>query len=319
MAALLARGGHNVEVTARGDQLGAISAGGIRLSGAWGNHTANVAAGPVLTRGPELVIVATKAQDAAQAIGENVRLLRGIPIVVVQNGLEGMANARAAAPRSDVVGGLAMFASSLTGPGLVSVTTAGHTYIGGGSHEHDVPARYVSRILSGVMPTSVVSNFTGAQWTKLVVNQINALPAVTGMSAQDVIDNGPLRRIMTVAMRENVRIGLRSGIRFEKLQGLSHRLLSLFSIAPAWLGQTLPAMMGARMGSNPNPGSTLQSIQRGQRTEIDFLNGAVVRAAERIGRTAPVNAALVDLVHEVESGGGFLSPGEVVARVRAAG
>ncbi|MBU1587013.1 MAG: ketopantoate reductase family protein, partial [Actinobacteria bacterium] len=68
-------------------------------------------------------------------------------------------------------------------------------------------------------------------------------------------------------------------------------------------------------GATPNPGSTLQSIKRGQATEIDYLNGAVVRAAQAIGRTAPVNAELVKLVHEVERTKAFLTPAEVTRRV----
>jgi 2-dehydropantoate 2-reductase len=69
------------------------------------------------------------------------------------------------------------------------------------------------------------------------------------------------------------------------------------------------------MGDVPNPGSTLQSIRRGQPTEIDFLNGAVVAAARAHGLEAPVHAAIVDLVHEVERTGRFLSPAEVASRV----
>lgn len=315
IAAVLARGGHEVEVTARGDHLGAIREHGIRLSGAWGDYTAIVQAAETLTRGPELVIVATKAQDASAAITDNVRLLRGIPIVVVQNGLGGVATARKAAPRSDVVGALALFATSLVSPGTIAVTTGGHTYLGGGDGEHDVPARYIAGTLGEVMPVSIVSNFEGAQWTKLIVNQINALPAITGLSAQEVISHNGLRRIMTASMRENVRIGLRSGVRFEKLQGLSHRRLRLFSVLPLWIGQLLPLLIRIRLGKVPNPGSTLQSVRRGQATEIDYLNGAVVRAAEKIGRSAPVNAALVELVHEVESSREYLSPTAVVERV----
>jgi 2-dehydropantoate 2-reductase len=64
----------------------------------------------------------------------------------------------------------------------------------------------------------------------------------------------------------------------------------------------------------PNPGSTLQSIRRGQPTEIDYLNGAVVAAAEAAGRHAPVNEALTRMVHEVERSGAFLPPAEVVRR-----
>jgi 2-dehydropantoate 2-reductase len=70
------------------------------------------------------------------------------------------------------------------------------------------------------------------------------------------------------------------------------------------------------MGSVPNPGSTLQSIRRGQLTEIDFLNGAVVQAAAEHGLTTPINSAIVALVHEVERTGSFVSPADVVRRVR---
>jgi 2-dehydropantoate 2-reductase len=70
------------------------------------------------------------------------------------------------------------------------------------------------------------------------------------------------------------------------------------------------------MGAVPNPGSTLQSIRRGQLTEIDFLNGAVVAAAKKGGVAAPINEQIVHLVHEVEHTGSFLTPAEVVARVR---
>jgi 2-dehydropantoate 2-reductase len=70
------------------------------------------------------------------------------------------------------------------------------------------------------------------------------------------------------------------------------------------------------MGDGPNPGSTLQSIRRGQLTEIDFLNGAVVTAAKQGGLAAPINEQIVALVHEVERSGAFVTPQEVVERVR---
>lgn len=313
IAALLARAGHDVEVTARGDHLEAIREHGITLTGGWGDYTAQVAAGELLTRGPQLVIVATKAQDAAAAIRENARVLKGIPLLVVQNGLDGIANARAAAPRSDIVGGLATFATSYLSPGVITITTAGPTYVGV-LGEDDLPARYVARILNPVMPTTVVANFVGAQWTKLVINQVNALSAISGLSVQEVVSNRQLRRIMTASMRETVRTARAIGIRFEPLQGLGRRGLAVFSVMPLWIGQLLPRLMSARIGATPNPGSTLQSIRRGQATEIDYLNGAVARAAAASGRVAPVNQRLVELVHEVEATGQFLTPGEIIGR-----
>jgi 2-dehydropantoate 2-reductase len=316
IAALLARAGHEVQVTARGANLTAIREHGIRLTGVWGDYTAEVNAGSVLTRAPEFAIVATKAQDARRAILNNERLLDGIPIAVVQNGLGGVSSSRPLLPRSDVVGALALYASSLVAPGEIAVGTAGHTYIGGGG---DVPGQYVARILNEVMPTGIQYNFVGAQWTKLVINQVNALPAITGLSVQEVIGIPALRRILTLSMRENVRTGARSGVRFAEIQGLTQRRLRFFLRSPLWAAESLPRLMARRMGSVPNPGSTLQSIRRGGMTEVDYLNGAVVEAAVAIGRTAPLNTAMVELVHQVEQTREFLTPDEVVRRILAVG
>jgi 2-dehydropantoate 2-reductase len=315
IAAVLARGGHQVEITARGEHLATIQRHGIMLHGVWGESNARVEANEFLEHGVELAIVTTKAQDAAAAIRENIGFLRNIPVLVVQNGLDGVEVAAKTSPRSHVVGALAMFAASFLSPGQVTVTTAGPIYIGGGE-KHDLAARYIASVLNPLIPTQVINNFPGTQWTKLLVNQINALPAITGLSAQDVIGNPRLRRILTASLRENVRIGLASKITFGSIQSLTNKRVRLFSVLPLFIGQVLPIAMKRKMGPTPNPGSTLQSIRRGQRTEIDYLNGAVVAAAEKIGRKAPINAALVALVHEVESTGNFLTADEVISRVR---
>src|SRR5690606_2041631 len=119
----------------------------------------------------------------------------------------------------------------------------------------------------------------GAQWTKLLINHVNALPAITGMSVQDVIAHRALRRIMTASMRETVRVARRIGVRFGTVQGVSGAVLNLIGVLPLAIGEQFPRLLARRMGTVPNPGSTLQSIRRGQLTEIDFLNGAVVQAA----------------------------------------
>ena len=315
LAALLDRGGHDVEVTARGENLAALRENGLALSGAWGEHHARVEANETLTRAPQLAIVTTKALDAAAALRANAEWLRGIPVVIVQNGLHGITTARAVLPRSDIVGGLALFAASLVSPGVVAVTTDGSLYLG--NDDHGLEVHYAAGVLGAVIPTTTTLNFAGAQWSKLIVNQINALPAITGLSAQATIADPGLRRILTRSMREAVGVGLRAGIRFAKLQGLSHGLLRLFRVVPTGIGQVLPLIMRWRMGATPNPGSTLQSIRRGQKTEIDYLNGAIVDVAVAAGRTAPVNAALVAMVHEVERTGDFLTPVEVAERIEA--
>ena len=314
IAALLARGGHTVELTARGQHLAAIREHGLYLSGAWGSHTATIDATRQLIRAPELAFVTTKAQDAEAAILENAALLSGVPVVIVQNGLRAIETAERALPRSDIVGGLALFAASYLSPGRIEVTTAGQTYLGSTASNSTLAILYASDVLGAVMPVAATTNFAGAQWTKLVVNQINAVPAITGLSVQDVICRRALRQVITESMREAVRVGVAGDVRFARLQGLSDGLLRLFARLPESIGQLLPLVMKWRMGATPNPGSTLQSIRRGQLTEIDYLNGAIVEAGERLEVPTPVNRALTALVHEVERTGVFAVP-EAVGQI----
>jgi 2-dehydropantoate 2-reductase len=62
-------------------------------------------------------------------------------------------------------------------------------------------------------------------------------------------------------------------------------------------------------------GSTLQSLQRGRPTEIDYLNGEVVRLGAELGVPTPLNARLIELVHQVERSGRFWKPEALCAAV----
>ncbi|WP_104192272.1 ketopantoate reductase family protein [Cryobacterium sp. Y82] len=315
-ACLLALQGHDLVVTMRGAALPAVLAEGIRLTGGYGDRFARPQAVERLVEPCDLALICTKAQDAAAAIAENSAVLDGTPVIVVQNGLDGVTTAERLLPQSECFGLITIIAAHYEGPGRVRVTTAAPSYLGRGAGPVDAVTRRWQAVLDAALPTLTRDNFVGAQWTKLVVNMLNALPAITGLSVQEVIGRANLRRLMTRSMRETVRVGLANGVRFGTLQGLSHRRLRAFAVAPLWAGQMLPLSMRARMGKVPNQGSTLQSLARGQRTEIDFLNGAVVRAAGEAGMAAPVNALLTELVHEVEQSGRFLTPAEVWARFR---
>ncbi|MDQ4138864.1 MAG: ketopantoate reductase family protein [Actinomycetota bacterium] len=315
LAALLDRAGHSLEVTARGEHLAAIRESGLRLTGAWGEHVAAVWAGEALSGTPEVAILATKAHDADDALAPNVALLAGVPLIVVQNGLTGLERAANAAPRSPLLGGLALFAASLSSPGEITVTAAAGLCLGG--EPGSAALQLAEGLFRNVLPVTVTDDFPGAQWTKLVINQVNALPAITGMSVQEVVADRALRRILTLGMVETVRVARAKGMTFAPLQHLDDRVLGRMIRLPLPFAELVPRKMAARMGDVPNPASTLQSIRRGVRTEIDHLAGAVVDAAESTGVEVPVNAAMVELVHEVERTGRFLAPDEVVQRVQA--
>jgi len=320
LAALLDRAGHDVEVTARGENLAAIKQHGLRLDGGWGEHTAHVEAHETLAwigaPSPDFAILATKAQDAAAALRANREVLGTVPVLVAQNGLGGLEVARSVLPESPLLGGLALFAASYLEPGRVTVTAALPLIVGAALGTPDEVFERIAGVLEGAIPIEVTHDIVGAQWTKLLINHVNALPAITGLSVQQVIADPGLRKVMTASMRETVRVARRLGVRFGKVQGVNGRVLGAIGSAPLAFGAWFPKTLGSRMGSVPNPGSTLQSIRRGQLTEIDFLNGAVVAAAKQGGVEAPINQQIVDLVHEVETTGTFLTPQQVVERVK---
>ncbi|MCU1571380.1 MAG: 2-dehydropantoate 2-reductase [Naasia sp.] len=312
LAALLAAQGNDVTVTLRGDAAETVREHGIRVSGAFGELSASVRVADRLTEPQDLVLVTTKAMDAVAAISGSAGAAGSGTLIVVQNGLEAIPSALAVLPDARILGGLALFAASLLSPGEVRVTASGALYVGPADAADPAVA-----VLAAALPTTAVRDFRGLQWTKLVVNQVNALPAITGLSVQEVVADRGLRRLLTRSIQETVRTGRASGVRFGTMSGLSDPLLRLVGAAPPLLAEALPRLMARRMGSVPNPGSTLQSIRRGRLTEVDYLNGAVLAAAQAAGRTAPVNEALTGLVHEVERTGQFLLPAEVVRRIPA--
>lgn len=284
---------------------------GLRLDGAWGVHHAHPVVVEALTGEFDLVVFATKAPDLVAAVETNFAARFPLALVV-RNGLgarDEVVRMLGAERPVAVSGGLAVFAASLVAPGQVTVTAGAPLYLGGGD------AEAIARMIGTALPVVVSDDPLGAEWTKLVVNQVNALPAITGRSVQETIADRRLRRVLTRSIRETIAVAKRGGVRFASLQGLSDPLLRAVAAVPTGLAELLPRAMARRMGSTPNPGSTLQSIRRDRPTEVDWLNGAVVRAAEELGITAPINAALTEMVHEVERGSGFFSVGEVVARL----
>ncbi|GAA1702438.1 2-dehydropantoate 2-reductase [Microcella alkalica] len=312
LAALLSRAGDDVVVTARGEHGAAIARDGLELSGGWGSFLARV---PVVERVEppvDLIVLATKAHDSAAALSA-ITGCDGTPVLVVQNGLGGADAARDALPHSPVAIGFALFAASLVVPGHVSVTGPAPLTLAG-----DAAAIAVALpALRAALPeeVTVTDDVRGAQWTKLLVNQVNALPAITGLSVQQVVAHDGLRRVLARGMVETAVVGRALGVKWAQLGSVGAAQVEELLADDSAHAERLPRSLAARMGDVPNPASTLQSIRRGRSTEIDALNGAVADAAARLHIPTPVNAAMVALVHEVERTGEFLPPAEVLVRV----
>lgn len=298
---MLARSGHDVTVTARGTGLEALQNGPLIMTGEWGESEVALNTVPALEDTQDLVILTTKAQDAAAAIQQNCDAIGTRPVIVIQNGLGAIDTATHALGRTDgVYAGSSSIGAAYLRADAVHVNVPGPTKVGSG---HGAPPQQLAEIaaeLNKSLPVIAVDNFVGVLWTKLMVNHINALPALTGMSIQAETANAELCLILTASMCETIRLAKHLGIRYEPMQGLDHEMLTGMLDIPISQAMAVPRTITAPMGSYPNRGSTLQSILRGQPTEVDWINGAVVAQATAAGRTAPIHELLVELVHRVE-------------------
>jgi 2-dehydropantoate 2-reductase len=109
-------------------------------------------------------------------------------------------------------------------------------------------------------------------------------------------------------MREGVLAARRAGIRFESLPDVPARSTQLIRLLPLGLAGLFAAASYRKMSSRwPMLGSTLQSLRRHRPTEIDFLNGEIVRLGKQLRLPTPINATIVRKLHEVERSGQFFT------------
>jgi len=163
-------------------------------------------------------------------------------------------------------------------------------------------------------------NLWGERWSKLVQNAMaNGLSAATGMSVREYHDEPMTRRLSIRLAGEAVRVGLAQGYALELINGLdperwveaAAELEAGANDAPA-LREVEERMIAAaqKMTGAARP-SMGQDMQKGRRTEIDDLNGLVVRRGGEAGIATPANAGLVEAVREVEGGRAPAAPDRV--------
>jgi 2-dehydropantoate 2-reductase len=251
----------------------------------------------------DALILATRANslvEAARSLKGN--LAPGACVITVQNGL-------AALDLLDVVGaerlvpGCVLWGASMEAPGEYRITNSGSFIIGSLSASH-CPAA-VSRaqaLLSHVFPLTISSNIQGVLWSKLAITTtFTTLGAITGLPFGQLAASREIRGIILRIGAELFEVGRAEGISFEPLSaGL--RIEGLISDAgySRFLKHLLIRIIGYK--NRHDESSMLDSIRRGLKTEIDFINGTVVRSAEGSGVPVPYNRTAVDLVEQMERG-----------------
>jgi 2-dehydropantoate 2-reductase len=166
-------------------------------------------------------------------------------------------------------------------------------------------AREVCRLVAYADSAKVTENLWGERWSKLVANVMqNGLSACTGLPGVKIVQTEPLRRFSMRLGAEAIRVGQALGYQLEEILHLPPE-----TIAKA--GEGDPAAIEAadaqrfkdtaRASGEQRP-SMGQDMMKGRRTEIEFLNGYVVREGEKLGQPCRANVALTDIVKRVERG-----------------
>jgi 2-dehydropantoate 2-reductase len=200
----------------------------------------------------------------------------------------------------------------------VGLVAPGHVHRGGlrGGAEHTVfrtgevhgaiteRAHEVCRLVGTADSAKVTDNLWGERWSKLITNAMaNGVSACTGLSGVQITQNEPIRHFQARLGSEAIRIGEALGYRLEDINHMPPELIARAGEGDVEaLARYDEHRLGARRGSADQRPSMGQDMMKGRRTEIEYLNGFVVREGEKIGLVARANAALVDIVKKVERG-----------------
>lgn len=254
----------------------------------------------------DAVLVCVKSAQT-EAVAEQLDAILGlaVPVASLQNGVRNPATLRAALGARPVVATIVEFNVVSRGEGVFQRGTDGGLTV-----ERVAGAEALTAALerSGLGVT-VTGDIAPEQWTKLLINLNNAVVALTDQPTPVLISDSTLRRVIAAIIEEGAGVLKAAGIRTARLRGLPVGWMPKILRLPDGLARLV---LKAQMKADPEARSSMwEDLQRGRTTEVDYLNGEIVRVADNVGREAPINAAIVRLIREAEraaSGSPGLSP-----------
>jgi 2-dehydropantoate 2-reductase len=285
---LLARAGAPVLLIGRPQHVEAIGRQGLFLDTLHFQDRVTILATTDLsaTRDAELVLFCVKTFDterAAQSLATH--LPRGAVVVSVQNGVDNVDRIRSAAG-IDAIAAAVYVAVAMTEPGRIKHSGRGDLILGslsgnGPDRQYDLQAAARLFVRAGI-PCRISENIEGELWTKMIMNcAYNAISALGRAQYGRLVRNPWTRDLMTRVTEEAMEIARASGVRLPDINMVE---------AVLQLAETMSGAMS----------STAQDIARGRLTEIDSLNGYLVRRSAQLGVRVPANQTLHALVKLLE-------------------
>jgi len=270
------------ERAARIDQQGIIVEG---INGGEWEAKVKATADPAAIGESDLVIICVKSYDTKVAvlhakplIGENTQ------VITLQNGIGNIEIISEVVGAEKVIGGVTHLGATLLDIGKVKHAGRGETIIGRIDGRIPVSMRSIREMFNKAnLELRISRDIKGLLWSKLIINVgINALTAITRLNNGRLTEFEGTRRILREVVTEAVRVAKRKRIKLI----YDDPLAKVEAVCEA---------------TAVNVSSMLQDILRKQRTEIDFINGVIVRHAQEYDIPVPVNSILVDLVKTIES------------------
>jgi 2-dehydropantoate 2-reductase len=277
---MLARAGHDLALIGRPQHVEAIERQGLRLETQTFDERIHASASTQgsAVQGARLVLFCVKSTDTEGAAAViKPHLAPDAVLLTVQNGVENAGRLRALLPQ-EVIAAVVYVAVELAGPGHVRHHGRGELLIEP-SKDSDEVARML--IAAGV-PTDISDNVRGELWTKLTLNcAYNALSAITQLPYGRLVKGAGVTAVMRDVVDECVAVAKADGVTLPGDVDAAVR-----KIAETMAGQY---------------SSTAQDLARRKRSEIDHLNGLIVRRGEALGVATPANRLLHVIVKLIES------------------
>jgi 2-dehydropantoate 2-reductase len=328
--ALLKRDAPEIDVTliVRGEHGSAIyERQAVVVEGPWGEFSVPVRASFDVADidGSEIVFVTVKSHASEAAARAAALYWSHATVVSIQNGI----NERLLAPHANLhqlVMGMTATNIAIVEPGRVSLQLGGATILGpplghAASERVDAATNVLRRIHCDTLRFDSSSNISGMRYNKLAVN---ALGYASCLSASNFISQALCHRAWREAVARPIiaecrRVFARAGIPLQTIPGVpSLRRIGRLTRMMSWPAIGRGICFGARRKFDRKPivFSLQQDLKRGKPTEVEHINGEIVRLAATVGLKAPMNAEVVRMVHELEQrgAGSFISRDEVIRR-----
>lgn len=278
---MLARAGHRVTLIGRPQHVQVFKAQGLRMQTLAFDETVKLHASTEASAvaGADLVLFAVKSPDT-EAAGAQMRehLKPGALVLCLQNGVDNAERLRAVLTGVQVAAAVVYVATEMAGPGHLRHHGRGELVI----EPSPASERVAQALAAAGVPTEISDNVRGALWAKLILNcAYNALSAVGRIAYGELVQQPGVKDTMRDVVAECRAVAAADGV----------TLPGDVDAAVRRIAETMPSQYS----------STAQDLMRGKPSEIDHLNGHVVRRGEALGVPTPANRVLWAVVKLVEA------------------